>query len=106
MSEKKVGRKPFPQGRTVKETEAHEVWEDSAFYFFVLKKYQKPEEEKHNPHARWLVSVRPKTQEGLLAKYGECGDGYVRNIKPCAKLMKVNPLTGKPTPGYEEVQVR
>lgn len=73
-------------GKTVKPEDAYEVWKNaSGWTWYVLKKYQSPEQEALNPYARWFCLVKsPYVPEG------EMGDVYVRDIKSSARLVSVN----------------
>ena|SRR5579863_6240342 len=67
-----------PCSKTVKPEQAYEVWQsfDGQFTYFVLKKYQSPEKEAHNPFARWYVMTKSP-----ITPNGEYGDAYVSTIK-------------------------
>ena len=56
----------------------YEIWRDdsSGFEWRVLKKYQKPELEAKNPHARWFCAVSSNMTYGEF----EYGDVYVSDI--------------------------
>ncbi len=75
--------------KTVTPEHAYEVWQtyDGAFTYFVLKKYQSPEEEKNNPFARWYV----RAQSPFTGTQGEYGDAYVRSVVSGARMI-ANPL--------------
>ena len=49
----------------------------NGFEWRVLKKYQKPEWEAKNPHARWFCGVKSDFTYGSF----ELGDVYVSEIK-------------------------
>lgn len=67
----------------------YEIWAtpDESWKWFVLKKYQSPENEAKNPYARWFCKVfSPYVPEG------ELGDVYIKDIKSVgAILVKSNP---------------
>lgn len=66
------------QGKTRPIDDPYEVWTDGAFVWKVLRKYQAPQNEKNNPHARWFCAVQsPLLPEGDY----EYGDTYVKDIK-------------------------
>ena len=81
------------QGKTVKRENAYEVWETSdSFNFagvigkwtwYVLKKWQSPENEKNNEYARWFCDVVTP-----FVPTGEMGDVYVREIISNARRIK------------------
>ena len=75
-------------GKTVKPENAYEVWQsfDGAWTYFVLKKYQSPEKEAQNPHARWYVFVKSPAYPN-----GWPEDGYVSAIKRGTRQID-NPL--------------
>jgi len=55
---------------------AYEVWQNGTFTYWVLKKYQTPEQEAKNKHARWYCAVvSPFTEKTF-----QYGDTYVREI--------------------------
>jgi hypothetical protein len=55
---------------------AYEVWQNGTFTYWVLKKYQAPEQEAKNLHARWYCAVvSPFTEKTF-----QYGDTYVREI--------------------------
>ena len=65
-------------GKTRKLDEPYEVWTGPAgFEGRVLKKYQNPEREAENPHARWFCAVKSNFTHGEF----ELGDVYVSEIK-------------------------
>ena len=84
-----------PCGKRVKPHEAYEVWQvanhpeyGGTWTWYVLKKYQTPEKEAANPHARWFCMVTsPYTSER-----GDWGDVYVREITSIAQKLTLNPL--------------
>jgi hypothetical protein len=56
----------------------YEVWENAqaGFEWRVLKKYQRPDKEAENPHARWFVAAKSPYTYGSF----EYGDTYVKDI--------------------------
>ena len=66
-------------GKTVKRENAYEVWTNGSWTWYVLKKYQSPEQEAKNPYARWFTDVVTP-----MCPDGELGDTYVRDIKSVA----------------------
>ena len=79
-----------PCSKTVKPEEAYEVWQsvDGSWTWYVLKKYQSPENEAKNQYARWFcMVVTPSVPKG------EYGDVYVSEIKEYAHKLDYNPLT-------------
>lgn len=79
---KKPGPKANPHVKLVEERQAHEVWRNKQFYFFVLKRYSHSNEV--------LVSVRPIGD--LAAKYGDSGKIGYAEMKSGSKLLDFNPL--------------
>jgi hypothetical protein len=67
------------QGKTVKRENAYEVWQsrDGSWTWYVLKKYQNPENEANNPRARWFCDVTSP----FVGECGELGDVYVSEVK-------------------------
>ena len=64
--------------KTRKTDDPYEVWMGPAgFVWHVLKKYQNPENEAKNPHARWFCAVKSNFTYGEF----ELGDVYVSDIK-------------------------
>lgn len=62
-------------GKTRPVSNPYEVWTNGTWTWKVLKKYQAPDKEDTNPHARWFVSVdSPYATD-------ERGDEYVHKIK-------------------------
>ena len=57
----------------------YEVWENAqaGFTWHILKKYQRPDKEAENPHARWFVAAKSPYTYGSW----EMGDTYVSEIK-------------------------
>src|SRR5436305_1662882 len=85
-----------PCARTVKPEQAYEVWQTEnhpayggTWTWYILKKYQSPEKETQNPHARWLCMV---TSPYTSAR-GDWGDVYVRDILATGAQRIANPLT-------------
>lgn len=79
---KRPGPKPDPTRKLVSERQAHEVWEDGNFYFFILKRYQ---------HAdACIASIRPIGD--LSRKNGEAGKCSYGGIRMGARLLTFNPL--------------
>lgn len=67
-----------PCTKRVEPEQAYEVWQsyDESWTYYVLKKYQSPEQEAKNPYARWHCMVQsPATPKG------EYGDVYVSSVK-------------------------
>ncbi len=67
-----------PCAKRVTPENAYEVWQSyhGSWTYFVLKKYQTPEQEAKNPYARWYCMVQsPATPKG------EYGDVYVSTVK-------------------------
>ena len=83
-----------PCGKMRKPGNPYEVWRshDGQWEWHVLKKYQSPEREAKNLHARWFCLVKSP-----FCPDGDMGDVYVKDIKQYA--MKVNPSR----PGNREV---
>lgn len=96
-----------PCAKTVKPEQAYEVWQvkdhpesGGTWTWYVLKKYQTPEREADNPHARWFCFVTsPYTERG------DWGDVYITTITAIAHKLDCNPLrspdnqtTGKEQP--------
>ena len=54
---------------------AYEVWQAGDWTWYVLKKYQSPENEAKNPYARWFCLV-----ETPYVPNGEMGDTYIKDI--------------------------
>src|SRR6266702_6819015 len=82
MSKNLCAKKVIPE-------EAYEVWQsfDGMWTYFVLKKYQSPEQEAKNPYARWFCMVKsPSTTER-----GDWGDVYVSTVKRGTRQV-YNPL--------------
>lgn len=74
-----------PCGKTVTRENAYEVWAtpNHSWVWYVLKKYQNPEQEAKNEYARWFCDV--------VTQYcpdGEMGDVYVSDIKKYALRIK------------------
>ena len=79
---------PNPCAKKVTPETAYEVWQsyDGSWTYFVLKKYQSPENEANNPYARWYCMVQsPATPKG------EYGDTYVSTVKRGTRQVD-NPL--------------
>jgi len=62
--------------KTVKRENAYEVWQAGDWTWYVLKKYQSPENEEKNEYARWFCDVVTP-----YCPNGELGDTYVKDIK-------------------------
>src|SRR5256714_6555342 len=77
-----------PCAKTVPPETAYEVWQsdDGSWTYFVLKKYQSPEKEAQNPHARWYCLVKSP-----ITPNGEYGDVYVSTVKRGTRQVD-NPL--------------
>ena len=75
--------------KTVTPDQAYEVWQsiDGFWTWYVLKKYQTPENEAKNLYARWLCKVVTP-----IVPDGEYGDVYVSEIKEYAHKLDYNPL--------------
>lgn len=77
-----------PCSKRVTPEMAYEVWQsfDESWTYFVLKKYQTPENEAKNSYARWYCMVQsPATPKG---EYGDC---YVSTVKRGTRRVD-NPL--------------
>lgn len=74
------------QGKTRKVNDPYEIWrteevqKTGGFEYRVLKKYQAPDKEAHNPYARWFLATKSPMTFGSY----EMGDGYVRDVKSVA----------------------
>lgn len=81
-------REVNPCARTVKPEQAYEVYQtlDGAFTYFVLRKYQTPSKEAHNPYARWYCMV-----VSPACPKGEYGDAYRSKVLDGTRLI-ANPL--------------
>ena len=89
MEDQTKPRKGNPCAKRVTPEEAYEVWQsfDGSWAYFVLKKYQSPEQEAKNTYARWYCMVQsPATPKG------EYGDVYVSTVKRGTHQID-NPLT-------------
>ena len=72
-------------GKTRKTDDPYEVWTGPrGFEWRVLKKYQAPENEAKNPHARWFCAVKSDFTYGSF----ELGDVYVSEIKSMGVKVK------------------
>src|SRR5438270_1213234 len=69
----------YPCAKRVAPEEAYEVWQsyDGTWTYYVLKKYQSPEQEAKNAYARWYCMV---TSPATTAR-GDYGDVYVSTVK-------------------------
>jgi hypothetical protein len=79
-----------PCSKRVTPETAYEVWQsyNGTFTYFVLKKYQSPEQEAKNPYARWYCMVlSPAT-----TARGDIGDAYVATVKDGTSQVINNPL--------------
>ena len=67
-----------PCAKRVTPEQAYEVWQslDGSWTWFVLKKYQTPENEAKNLYARWYCLVKSP-----VVPNGEYGDVYVATVK-------------------------
>lgn len=67
-----------PCAKQVTPENAYEVRQsyNQTFTYFVLKKYQSPENEAKNPYARWYCMV-----QSPITPKGEYGDVYVSTVK-------------------------
>lgn len=79
-----------PCAKTVQPNNAYEVWQAGGWTWYVLKKYQSPENEAKNPEARWFCFVTSP-----LCPEGEYGDVWVSDITTYARKVSVNPITGR-----------
>lgn len=79
-------------GKMVKKENAYEVWTNivpifdcdvNTWTWYVLKKYQSPENEAKNEYARWYCLV-----ETPIVPEGEYGDTYVKDITTYGKRIK------------------
>lgn len=74
--------------KTRPETHPYEIWGNSPlmpnWFWFILKKYQTPENEKKNPQARWFCLVKTP-----IVPDGEYGDVYIHDIKESAQAIKL-----------------
>ena len=72
-------------GKTVSRENAYEVWQsfDGTWTWYVLKKWQSPENEAKNPYARWFCDVVTP-----IVPEGEMGDVYVSDIKANARRIR------------------
>ena len=65
-------------GKTRPKENPYEIWMSrDGFEYRVLKKYQSPENEAKNPHARWFLATKSPFTYGTF----ELGDGYVQDVK-------------------------
>ena len=63
----------------------YEVWaNDQGWVWHVLKKYQRPDKEAENPHARWFVAAKSPFTDWEW----EYGDTYVSDIREFGKRVK------------------
>jgi hypothetical protein len=83
--------------KTVKPENAYEIWQNNkpiilggsdrfeagTWTWYVLKKYQTPENEAKNQYARWFCLVKTP-----VVPEGEYGDTYISDIKPYAIRIK------------------
>src|SRR3989442_13211149 len=71
-------RETNPCAKRVTPQTAYEVWQsfDGSWTYFVLKKYQTPEQEAKNLYARWYCMV-----QSPITPKGEYGDVYVSTVK-------------------------
>ena len=62
----------------------YETWENTqaGWEWRVLRKYQNPENEAKNPHAKWFCAVKSPMTYGDW----EYGDTYITEIKELATL--------------------
>lgn len=88
------GKPKNPCGKVVEPEEAYEVYQtfDGTMTYFVLRKYQSPENEAKNPYAKWLCNVRSP----WISARGDTGDVYVSSVKSGTHKLSINPITGKP----------
>jgi len=59
----------------IKQNKPIEIWNVGTNFWFVYRKYQKPENEAKNPSARWYVRVYTPA-----CPNGEFGDMYINKI--------------------------
>ena len=63
----------------------YEVWaNDQGWVWHVLKKYQRPDKEAKNPHARWFVAAKSPFTDWEW----EYGDTYVSDIREFGERVK------------------
>jgi hypothetical protein len=75
-----------PCSKKVTPEHAYEVYSDGEWTYYVLKKYQTPENEAKNLYARWYcMTTSPLTPQG------EYGDAYVSTVLQGTRLI-ANPL--------------
>ena len=71
-------------GKTRDVDNPYEIWENegAGWTWHILKKYQRPDKEADNPHARWFVAAR-STPCSCCSTVGswEYGDTYVSEIQ-------------------------
>jgi|TARA_Y100001951_G_scaffold102035_1_gene108013 hypothetical protein len=60
------------------------IYEGNGFEWRVLKRYQKPENEKTNQYARWYCAVRSPFTHGSW----EYGDTYISDIRSNAHVWR------------------
>ena len=67
-----------PCAKRVTPENAYEVWQsyNGSWTYFVLKKYQSPENEAKNPYASWYCMV-----QSPITPKGEYGDVYVSTVR-------------------------
>ncbi len=77
-----------PCAKRVTPENAYEVWQsyNGTWTYFVLKKYQSPEQEAKNPFARWYCKV-----VSPVVPNGDYGDVYVFTVKRGTRQID-NPL--------------
>ena len=65
--------------KTRKVDNPYEIWENkkAGWEWRILKKYQRPDKEEDNSHARWFCAVKSP----LTYNSWEYGDTYVKEIK-------------------------
>ena len=77
-------------GKTRDVDNPYEVWvsnhadEADCWTWHVLKKYQRPDKEAANPHARWFVAAKSPFTYGSW----EYGDTYVSDIQTYGARVK------------------
>ena len=94
-----------PCSKTVKPDQAYEVWQvqnhpeyGGTWTWYVLKKYQVPEKEAANPHARWFCMVTSP----YTSQRGDWGDTYVATIRDAGAVqLNFNPLVQTSGGAYE-----
>jgi len=72
----------------------YEIWGNSplmpGWTWYILRKYQSPENEKKNSQARWFCLVKTP-----IVPDGEYGDVYIHDIKESAQAVRIPKKTLK-----------